>query len=494
MSGHAPCIPFWGCLLGGAGGLDVFCVYTTSSVCTETRPPLPMYHPPLCTLQPQSPEAYANLASALKDCGRHDEALGSYRAALRLRPDFPEAFANYAHSLQCVCEWADRPALFARCAVGWWWTVGRVRQLWLILRWPALPFLLAPQCISSSCAALPAPTLPPTPPSSHPCRLEGEVRRDMASGRLPSVQPFHAMAYPFPSDLALSIGAAYAAYCLAAARRMGLPRLVHPPPAPLAPGQRLRVAYVSSDFGNHPLSHLMGAVFGMHDRRCVGAVGRLGQRVLEWGLKMERSGECWQQCAPSSAGPATPCWPFPARFACHTQPNPPSSFQHHSKIEVFCYALTPPDGSEWRARIEAEAEHFVDVSAWSAGDVASRISADGIQVSGWVGGCILRVCWPGTPAMLRAVHLCMVSSWVGGWALGTGGIFVALHPFSLPSPLPSTSPLLPGGGQPQWLHQGGAQRGVCSGAGAGAGLLPGLSRHHRRPLPALAHPGQGMRA
>lgn len=23
--------------------------------------------------------------------------------------------------------------------------------------------------------------------------------------------------------------------------------------------------YVSSDFGNHPLSHLMGSVFGMHD-------------------------------------------------------------------------------------------------------------------------------------------------------------------------------------------------------------------------------------
>lgn len=32
------------------------------------------------------------------------------------------------------------------------------------------------------------------------------------------------------------------------------------------PGQRLRVAYVSSDFGNHPLSHLMASVFGSHDR------------------------------------------------------------------------------------------------------------------------------------------------------------------------------------------------------------------------------------
>jgi protein O-GlcNAc transferase len=54
------------------------------------------------------------------------------------------------------------------------------------------------------------------------------------------------------------------------AKRMGVPRLAHPPAEPLRPGQRLRVAYVSSDFGNHPLSHLMGAVFGMHDRRWAG--------------------------------------------------------------------------------------------------------------------------------------------------------------------------------------------------------------------------------
>ncbi len=38
--------------------------------------------------------------------------------ALALRQDFPEAFANLVHSLQCVCEWADRPALFKRCVGG----------------------------------------------------------------------------------------------------------------------------------------------------------------------------------------------------------------------------------------------------------------------------------------------------------------------------------------------------------------------------------------
>ncbi|KAK9815277.1 hypothetical protein WJX72_000982 [[Myrmecia] bisecta] len=213
-------------------------------------------------LQPSAPEAHANLASAYKDAARQDTAIASYKRALALRPDFPEAFANLVHSLQCICEWRDRPALFVR--------------------------------------------------------LEGEVRRDLAGGRLPPVQPFHAMAYPFPADLALAISAKYAEHCALTAARLSLPKFPHPPAVRLAPGERLRIGYVSSDFGNHPLSHLMGSVFGSHDR---------------------------------------------------------------SRVEVFCYALSPSDGSEWRQRIEAEAEHFMDVSAWAVGDIAHRISADRIHIA-----------------------------------------------------------------------------------------------------------------
>lgn len=39
------------------------------------------------------------------------------------------------------------------------------------------------------------------------------------------------------------------------------------------------------------------------------------------------------------------------------------------------------DGSEWRQRIEQEAEHFLDVSSWSVGDIAGKISSDEIQVA-----------------------------------------------------------------------------------------------------------------
>ena len=68
-------------------------------------------------LQPDSAEAHANLASCYKDAARQDAAITSYRRALAMRPDFPEAFANLVHSLQCVCEWRERPSLFQRMEV-----------------------------------------------------------------------------------------------------------------------------------------------------------------------------------------------------------------------------------------------------------------------------------------------------------------------------------------------------------------------------------------
>ena len=59
-------------------------------------------------------------------------------------------------------------------------------------------------------------------------------------------------------------------------------------------------------------------------------------------------------------------------------------------VQVFCYALSPPDSSEWRSRIASEVEHFTDVSSWSIPDIAARISADGIQVRS--SGCCCCCC------------------------------------------------------------------------------------------------------
>lgn len=215
-------------------------------------------------VRPTMAEAHANLASAYKDSGHVEAAVKSYKHALLLRPDFPEATCNLLHTLQCICEWEDR--------------------------------------------------------DNKMIEVEGILRRQIQMSVLPSVQPFHAFAYPLDPILALEISRKYAEHCSLVAARYSLPPFNHPAPLPIKSqggNVRLRVGYVSSDFGNHPLSHLMGSVFGMHNRE---------------------------------------------------------------NVEIYCYALSPSDGSEWRLRIQNEAEHFVDVSSMSSDLIAKLINEHKIQV------------------------------------------------------------------------------------------------------------------
>ncbi|KAG9095843.1 hypothetical protein FS749_009678 [Ceratobasidium sp. UAMH 11750] len=95
-----------------------------------------------------------------------------------------------------------------------------------------------------------------------------------------------------------------------------LPRHVYEPPPPPETA-KMRIGYVSSDFNNHPLGHLMQSVFRFHDAE---------------------------------------------------------------RFEIFCYATTAPDGSTYRAKIELEARHFLDVSSWSTQAVVERIASDRIHI------------------------------------------------------------------------------------------------------------------
>lgn len=215
-------------------------------------------------LKPAFPDAYSNLASAYKDGGRLDDAITCYRKALDLRPNFPDAFANYFHAMVFICDWRTRDLDFQK--------------------------------------------------------LEQFVDAQLAMDKvLPSVQPFHALVYPLPMQRFLDISRRYAERAALNVSLIDSPALHHQQRRykSKASTERLRIGYVSSDLGNHPLAHLMQSVFGMHDS---------------------------------------------------------------SRFEVFCYATTPNDGSIWRKRISGEVEHFKEISAMSNGDAARLIHADGIHV------------------------------------------------------------------------------------------------------------------
>lgn len=209
-------------------------------------------------INPAFADAHSNLASVHKDSGNIPEAIQSYKTALKLKPDFPDAYCNLAHCLQIICDWTDYEA--------------RMKKLVAI------------------------------------------IREQLEKNRLPSVHPHHSMLYPLSHDFRKAIAARHAALCLEKIQ------VLHKPPYQFKFGKvdRLKVGYVSSDFGNHPTSHLMQSVPGFHDRE---------------------------------------------------------------NFEIFCYALSPDDGTTFRSKIAGECDHFVDLSTVSCnGKAADMIFEDGVHI------------------------------------------------------------------------------------------------------------------
>jgi len=212
-------------------------------------------------INPAFADAHSNLASIHKDSGNITEAITAYKTALRLKPDFPDAFCNLAHCLQIICDWTDYDE--------------RMRKLVAI------------------------------------------VGEQLQRNRLPSVHPHHSMLYPLSHEYRKAIASKHALFCLekVSILRKQPYNFTHCKKAKV---KRLRIGYVSSDYGNHPTSHLMQSVPGMHNR---------------------------------------------------------------DRFEIFCYALSPNDGTKFRSKIEREADHFIDLSTVPCnGKAADRIFSDQIHI------------------------------------------------------------------------------------------------------------------
>lgn len=132
----------------------------------------------------------------------------------------------------------------------------------------------------------------------------------------PTVLPFHTFTCPLSAKQIRQISQRNGLrISCSTLRAPWLPSTVYPPPPP--PNPCLKVGYVSSDFNNHPLAHLMQSVFGMH--------------------------------------------------------NP-------SRVRAYCYATTPSDRSIHRHQIETEAPMFRDASSWPVDRLVNQIVEDGIHI------------------------------------------------------------------------------------------------------------------
>jgi predicted O-linked N-acetylglucosamine transferase (SPINDLY family) len=210
-------------------------------------------------LQPDELQSHLELGNVLMLLNRLEEAQRAFEAALTLKPDHANAFAQLCRLKATLIDWTSYPE--------------DLRQ------------------------------------------LREVVDVELRAGRQSPVPSVHAFSLPFPRELLLKIAAsqsqAYLRYC------------------PTNPGEnagnpttnpntdRLRIAYLSRDFYDHPVAHQFHSILSRHDR---------------------------------------------------------------SRFEIHAYSYGPDDQSSYRQRIASGAEVFHDVSSLNDQGLADRIRADGIQI------------------------------------------------------------------------------------------------------------------
>ncbi|PHH83864.1 hypothetical protein CDD83_2901 [Cordyceps sp. RAO-2017] len=132
----------------------------------------------------------------------------------------------------------------------------------------------------------------------------------------PTVLPFHTFTCPLnAAEIRLIAQRNALRISCSTLQSSWLPPAVPAPPPP--PSPQLNVGYLSSDFNNHPLAHLMQSVFGFHDPK---------------------------------------------------------------RVRAFCYATTASDRSVHRQKIEREAPMFRDVSGWPPERLVAQIAQDHIHI------------------------------------------------------------------------------------------------------------------
>jgi protein O-GlcNAc transferase len=234
---------------------------------------------------PRDAAAATNLAVALLDQDRGNDAVSWLERALEIDAHFAPAHFNYAHVLRVNGRLADAITHYAAAAHA---------QPPMPEASEALMQALLDACDWDGAA-----------------RLADELRARAANEPghdwMPYVSPLTAVYLGLAADQCKAVAAFHAP------KYQGTPFVR----APRAPGARLRIAYLSRDFRDHAVGHVLRSVFAHHDR---------------------------------------------------------------SRFEVHAYSCGVDDGSVYRQAIAASVETFVDIAAATDDEAAQAIADAGIDV------------------------------------------------------------------------------------------------------------------
>jgi predicted O-linked N-acetylglucosamine transferase (SPINDLY family) len=280
-------------------------------------------------LRPDYPEAHFNLGTALHARGDAAAARGHLQEAVRLRPDYPRAHHALGRALEALGELPAAVACYREA-------VRRKPDLAEAHESLGNLLLLQPDLEGARAALERALELQPGNAEAFArlaytrqvlcdwrrrdddlARLREDAAGHLAAGRPTPVIPFAALTLPWSPELQLAVARSHSD----AVARTGAPLRqalgFRPLPPDAAPGGRLRVGYLSGEFRDHAVSHLVQGVFGLHDRR---------------------------------------------------------------GFEVFAYSFGPDDGSPYRRRIARDCDHFRDLRGATLADSARLIHDDRLHV------------------------------------------------------------------------------------------------------------------
>ncbi|MBF0293907.1 MAG: tetratricopeptide repeat protein [Magnetococcales bacterium] len=235
-------------------------------------------------LHPDHPEAHNNLGNLLYAWRRLDEAAACYREALRLRPEYADAHANLGNVHQERREFYQAGECYRHAH--------RLR--------PDQPGACANllHMMLNACDWRQVP--------EYCTLLLGQLR---AGAR--EVLPFSLLTLPIPALEARACAEAVMAGIRARSEDMRRDWRFAPHP------RRIRIGYLSGDFRDHPVAHLLAGVFCQFDR---------------------------------------------------------------NRFEILAYSHGQDDGHPVRARIRAACDHFVELDGLTDAAAARRIVADGVHI------------------------------------------------------------------------------------------------------------------
>ncbi len=277
-------------------------------------------------IRPDYPEAHFNLGIILQTQGDPVAAIAHYHEAIRLRPDYVRAYFHLGQVLEQQRRHYEALACYQTA-------VQRAPQNAEIQQRLGSLLMLKKDWAAALAALDRAVALRPGEAGpfarlvwarQQVCdwrhynqdveRLWADAEQQLATDEATAVVPFQALTLPW-SRVRLSAIASSHSRSVARRQQLGGQTLDFQP----ARGRtdRLRIGYLSSDFYDHPISHLLHGLFGRHARE---------------------------------------------------------------QFEVFAYSFGWPDQSVYRRRIVAECEHFREVGELSTAALARRIADDGIHV------------------------------------------------------------------------------------------------------------------